>query len=155
MSTYAEALTKAKAISPEAKVRVIGDTQTWEIYIPTDMEIATELSETYKGTPAWRAYEEKDASYGNTLALWGFRRQHYNKPIEYIADYYNLSEREGAAIVIYQNDLNASTGINPDNWSSFSNEDFSQYKKNVEIAHSKVDPSERNALNEKYKDLGN
>lgn len=154
MTTYAEALAQAKAISPNAKVRIIKETQEWEIFIPTNLGLSDELSETYQGTPAWRAYEDKDTSYGNKLALWGFRRNMFNTPIDFIADQYNLEKYDGAEMSIYLNDLNKATGINVDNWDNFSNEDFSQYKRNVDIASKKVNPAAKQALAEKWKDLG-
>lgn len=152
-TTYAEILLKAQAISPDAKVRV-GASQEWEIYIPTELAVEDEMPESYKVTPAWHAHNEANPNHGNVLAYWAYMKGHTGKPIEYIADYFNLQKKEGAAMSIYLNDLNKASGVNPDNFSNFSNDEFSQYTHNVDLASSKVDLPYAAELAEKWKHLG-
>lgn len=89
---YEEMLEVAKTIHPAARVRPSADISrgTWEIYIPTAIEVVRELPERFDGTPAEFAANNGD-SY-NTTTLARFARQHgYDKlPIDCAADYYNL-----------------------------------------------------------------
>lgn len=153
-TTYAEILLKAQAISPDARVRVGANSQEWEIYIPTDLAVDDEMPESYKVTPAWYAQNEMHSYYGNVLAYWAHMNGHAGKPLEYIADYFNLHKKEGAAMSIYLNDMNNASGVNPDNWHDLSNDEFEQYTKNVRLASKKVDLPYAAELAEKWKHLG-
>lgn len=92
IKTYPEMLEIAKAVSPDADVRLTDERNLWEIHIPTDFQPAIELPENLKDTPAWKAFKEPDASYGDVLHRWGFRSGYRNVPLEGIAELYNLEK---------------------------------------------------------------
>lgn len=97
LRTHAEMLEAAKAISPEARVRVLDyGSQRWEIYIPTPFEPAFDLPDSYKGTPAWEAAQKVDYSHDNELCRWGHKNGYRDLPIEGVADFYNLRSNYGA-----------------------------------------------------------
>ena len=89
---YEEMLEVAKSIHPNARVRPSADISrgTWEIYIPTTVEVVRELPERFNGTPAEFAANNGDSYHTTTLAQFA-RQNGYDKlPIDCAADYYNL-----------------------------------------------------------------
>jgi hypothetical protein len=106
---YEEMLEIAKSIHPNARVRPSADISrgTWEIYIPTAVEVVRELPERFDGTPA--AFAASNGDSYNTTTLARFSRQHgYERfPIDCAADYYNL---EAAMRDLFQKAVDANGG---------------------------------------------
>ncbi|MBC9704862.1 MAG: hypothetical protein H9W81_07780 [Enterococcus sp.] len=154
MSSYELAVEQAKAISPLAKVRLTRHGEAWEICIPSNFLSPATLPETYRGTPAWEKYNEPNGLYPNALLSWANYRKMLDKPIEYIADYYNLSQIQGEEMQKFAKELHKETGIADLDWDGeVSNEQFSQYKKNIETAKTMIDPTGRHLLDEKWSNL--
>lgn len=89
---YEEMLEVAKTIHPSARVRLSADISrgTWEIYIPTAIEVVRELPERFDGTPAAMAAELIDSRGVSGLENYA-RKKGYDKfPIDCAADYYNM-----------------------------------------------------------------
>lgn len=111
---YAQMRELAEAISPKAKVRKKGSEDIWEIYIPTDFHIDVNLSEDYKGTPAWDAYNQYDAKYGNELERWSDYSGYDELPVEAVADFYNCEIAASSRAAELLDAAQKETGISPE-----------------------------------------
>jgi hypothetical protein len=87
--TFEEVLAYAQTLHPDATVKST-DENTWQVIIPTDFTIPYGLPESYKGTPAWEAYEEQSSGGESVLERWGRKNSHGWSPTVIVADYYNL-----------------------------------------------------------------
>lgn len=148
--TYEQMLEIAKAISPDARVRSINyGAMQWEIYISSPYAPNYDLSESYKGTPAWDLSLQDDGSYGDELSRWGYKNGHGSIPIDGVADYYNLmvefAERKGSIAT----ELHKKAGLVPmseiTDWKSITRETAAQYMENQKIAEKEIADDYREA----------
>lgn len=154
MNSYELAVKQAKEISPWAKVRLAEDGLAWQITIPTGILSPFRLPDSYRGTPAWDAYNEPNIAFQNALMSWANRKKMLGRPLEYIADYYNLSQTEGAEMAVFAKELHKETGVADLDWpGEVTNEQFSQYEDNMNKAAAMVDQTNRKALDEKWENL--
>ena len=154
MTSYEIAVEQAKAMSPYAKVRIADGGTHWEACIPTGVFAPSTLPDAYRGTPAWEKYQKPNGLYPNDLLSWANHNKILDKPLEYIADYYNLSEIEGEEMAVFANQFHKETGVDNLDWSGeITNEQFGQYEDNIQKALTMVDSTNRNNLDEKWKYL--
>lgn len=155
--TYAEILIQAKMINPQAGLRFVPETSAWEIILPSEARSVEILPDVYRGTPAYRAFyatlNTLSPNYETELEKWAYRKGYSDKPLEFIADYYNLAQYENAECSIYLSDLDKEAGIASLEWDDYTNEDFARMKSNRRKANSMVDQSARKALDEKWSAL--
>lgn len=154
MNSYEVAVEQAKEISAWAKVRMNSDGSKWEVVIPTGIYIPTTLPDSYFGTPAWHKYNEPSTVFQNRLMSWANRNDITDRPLEYIADYYNATQAEGAEMLGFANELHKETGVADLDWSGeVTNEQFKQFEDNMRKAAAMVDQTNRKALDEKWENL--
>lgn len=153
MTSYELAVEKAKEMSPYAKVRIADDGTSWEACIPTGVRAPSTLPDAYRETPAWEKYQTPNIKHPNDLLSWAEYHKILDKPLEYIADYYNLSQIEGAEMFVYTKAFHKETGMDKVEWKNMSNDEFSTYTNNIRKASSLVDPTNRQNLDEKWKFL--
>jgi hypothetical protein len=88
--TYAEMLEQAKAIHPNARVRLNEFTNCWDIIIRTQEEEFIGVAESWAGTAAERAYNKANFSHDNELYRWAWKNGLSTQPMELIAEQYNI-----------------------------------------------------------------
>jgi hypothetical protein len=110
---YVEMLEIAVKIHPNARVRKSSDISrgTWEIYIPTAVEIVDELPERFDGTPAAAAATDSDTYNTSSLAQFSRKNGYEKLPIDCAADYFNL---EADMLRIYTEELEKDSRPAPD-----------------------------------------
>lgn len=155
MTSYEMAVEAAKAMSPYAKVRIADGSTRWEACIPTGVLAPSTLPDSYRGTPAWEKYQKPNGLYPNDLLSWANYNKILDKPLEYIADYYNLSQIEGEEMSVFAKKFHEETGVADLDWGGgeISNDDFSTYTDNIRKASALIDPINRRNLDEKWKYL--
>lgn len=87
--SYEEMLEKAKLLHPEATVS--NDNDEWVITIkPRVFQVDYMLPETYKGTPAWEAYNTESSGGESELERFGRKNLGWDLSISEIAIEYNI-----------------------------------------------------------------
>lgn len=87
--SYEEMLEKAKLIHPEATVS--NEDDKWVITIkPRAFQVNYRLPETYKGTPAWEAYNTESSGGESELECFGRKNLDWDLSISQIAMEYNV-----------------------------------------------------------------
>lgn len=145
---YREMMEIAQKISPEARVRMVGYNDQWEIYIPTVFNVSHELDESYQGTPAWEAYKTRDSSHDDELQRWGYKNSHRDLPIEGIADYYNFMQEKHAAWSKARDILSEAAGTTIVDYSTATKEEFIAYKVSWNQAEEQIAPEFARKLTE-------
>lgn len=146
---YKEMTEIAQKISPEAKVRMVGYNDQWEIYIPTVFNVSHDLDESYRGTPAWEAYKTRDSSHDDELQRWAYKNSHREIPIEGAADYYNLMHERQAAFVKARDILSEAAGTTIVDFATATKDEFIAYKVSWDEAEAQIAPE----FAQKYKEL--
>lgn len=151
--SYTEMLAEAQKIHPDMKVRLdLIDHQQWEMYMPTAFIERHDLSESFKGTPAWQWQEERDSGYGNQLQRYRHKNGFDCVPLEGVAEYVNLNHEESAWGNSILDEKLKEDGIVID-WSNISDEVFRKYKAHRAEAERLCEiefADKRQALKDKY-----
>jgi hypothetical protein len=88
--TYAEMLEQAKAIHPDARIRLNEFTNCWDIIIRTQEEEHIGVADSWAGTAAERAYNKANFGHDNELYRWAWKNSMSTQPMELIAEQYNI-----------------------------------------------------------------
>lgn len=86
--TYSEISADAKALHPDAQVRM-GDDGKWEIVIPTQFLESMNVTESWAGTPAEEAFNTMSGGE-DELTRWGYKNGYSEYPLELLAERYNI-----------------------------------------------------------------
>lgn len=87
-------IAEAKQVHPDATARLNEFTNTWEIIITTPYVDSYTLDDRFIGTPAWDAFNEQEASYGDNLSRWGYKNGHGEESLESLAEIFNAHIEE-------------------------------------------------------------
>lgn len=89
--SYTEVLTDAAPIHPDAQVRMGADGR-WEIVIPTPFLESMNVTESWAGTPAEKAFNTMSSGGDDELTRWGYKNGYSEYPLELLAERYNIVE---------------------------------------------------------------
>lgn len=109
--TYAEMLVQAKALHPDARIHLNEFTNRWDIIIHTDEEEPFGVTESWAGTPAEKAYQTTDGSYGDELTRWAHKNGMSGQPMEFVAERYNILIGETSRIWEIVNEKLSEAGL--------------------------------------------
>lgn len=160
-ATYDEMVALATSMHPDMKVRVIdeGAGREWEFYFLPAKNVPFELPESFRGTPAWDAYEKRDSGYDTELWRWQHNLGYDMMPNEGVGEMYNFQSERGKFVRKEIERLDAITGINSFDWDEWpkdtdgSNEYFTLMRQHQAAASELADKDE--TLTTKYAALEN
>jgi hypothetical protein len=132
--TYDEMLEKAKGIHPRAKLTKTSEFGNWIIMIPTEFKVSEQLSESYRGTPAWDLHESYESNYGTDLLRWQYKNGYTDEILDKVADRWNTQIEASNLQNSFLAKLNEESGVSIEDWSKASTSEVEKYFQNEKLA---------------------
>lgn len=88
--SYTEMLAYAKTLHPDANIRLDDISDTWQIFIDTEITQSWDVDESWKGTAAEEAYNTPDSGGEDVLNRWARKNGHGSEPLALVAEQYNI-----------------------------------------------------------------